>query len=165
MDASRCCVDHGPLVAPSVHTRRHKRAVRLPEPAEAARYPAGAGAHRERTQRRSSPKRAARAAWQATRTSCHSPSADTDPASSAVNALATARAAQAEIGWTLDPVWGHGYATELPRRWPVFAFRDAGRTPALHGWMTENAGSVGSIERLPGCAGRRTCRNDLDGDR
>ncbi|MGW1225344.1 GNAT family N-acetyltransferase [Streptomyces sp. NPDC001478] len=80
--------------------------------------------------------------------------------------LADARAAQAEIGWTLDPRHeGHGYATEAAGTLARFAFDTLGVHRLYARLDVENAGSVGVCERLGMRREAHLVENDLDGDR
>ncbi|MES4890965.1 GNAT family N-acetyltransferase [Streptomyces sp. NPDC096012] len=81
-------------------------------------------------------------------------------------ALANARAAQAEIGWTLDPRHqGHGYATEAAAALAGFAF-DTLCVHRLYARLdVENTGSVRVCERLGMRREAHLVENDLDGDR
>ncbi|MEU5219976.1 GNAT family N-acetyltransferase [Streptomyces sp. NPDC020807] len=80
--------------------------------------------------------------------------------------LADARAAQAEIGWTLDPRHeGHGYATEAALTLARFAFAELGVHRLYARLDVENTGSVGVCERLGMRREAHLVENDLDGDR
>ncbi|MEV7415657.1 GNAT family N-acetyltransferase [Streptomyces sp. NPDC089919] len=80
--------------------------------------------------------------------------------------LAGARAAQAEIGWTLDPAHeGHGYATEAAAALARFAFDTLGVHRLYARLDVENAGSVRVCERLGMRREAHLVENDLDGDR
>ena len=81
-------------------------------------------------------------------------------------ALADARAAQAEIGWALDPRHeGHGYATEAAAALAAFAFDTLGVHRLYARLDVENTGSVGVCERLGMRREAHLVENDLDGDR
>ncbi|SHH63249.1 GNAT family N-acetyltransferase [Streptomyces sp. 3214.6] len=81
-------------------------------------------------------------------------------------ALADARAAQAEIGWTLDPGHqGHGYATEAAAALAGFAFDTLGVHRLYARLDVENTGSVRVCERLGMRREAHLVENDLDGDR
>lgn len=81
-------------------------------------------------------------------------------------ALADARAAQAEIGWTLDPRHqGHGYATEAAAALAAFAFDTLGVHRLYARLDVENTGSVRVCERLGMRREAHLIENDLDGDR
>lgn len=80
--------------------------------------------------------------------------------------LANARAAQAEIGWTLDPRHqGHGYATEAAVALAGFAFDRLGVHRLYARLDVENTGSVRVCERLGMRREAHLVENDLDGDR
>lgn len=80
--------------------------------------------------------------------------------------LADARAAQAEIGWTLDPRHeGHGFATEAAAALAAFAFDTLGVHRLYARLDVENTGSVGVCERLGMRREAHLVENDLDGDR
>ncbi|MFF8507662.1 GNAT family N-acetyltransferase [Streptomyces sp. NPDC015492] len=80
--------------------------------------------------------------------------------------LADARAAQAEIGWTLDPGHqGHGYATEAAAALAGFAFETLGVHRLYARLDVENTGSVRVCERLGMRREAHLVENDLDGDR
>ncbi|GHB07522.1 GNAT family N-acetyltransferase [Streptomyces termitum] len=80
--------------------------------------------------------------------------------------LADARAAQAEIGWTLAPGHqGHGYATEAAAALAGFAFDTLGVHRLYARLDVENTGSVRVCERLGMRREAHLVENDLDGDR
>lgn len=80
--------------------------------------------------------------------------------------LADARAAQAEIGWTVDPRHqGHGYATEAAVVLAGFAFDRLGVHRLYARLDVENTGSVRVCERLGMRREAHLVENDLDGDR
>ncbi|WP_181794720.1 GNAT family N-acetyltransferase [Streptomyces sp. WELS2] len=80
--------------------------------------------------------------------------------------LASAHAAQAEIGWTLDPRHqGHGYATEAAETLARFAFDTLGVHRVYARLDVENTGSVRVCERLGMRREAHLVENDLDGDR
>lgn len=80
--------------------------------------------------------------------------------------LADARAAQAEIGWTLHPRHeGHGYATEAAAALATFAFDTLGVHRLYARLDVENTGSVRVCERLGMRREAHLVENDLDGDR
>ncbi|PZT70701.1 N-acetyltransferase [Streptomyces sp. SW4] len=80
--------------------------------------------------------------------------------------LASARAAQAEIGWTVDPRHqGHGYATEAAAALAGFAFDTLGVHRLYARLDVENTGSVRVCERLGMRREAHLVENDLDGDR
>ncbi|MFF0275591.1 GNAT family N-acetyltransferase [Streptomyces sp. NPDC094447] len=80
--------------------------------------------------------------------------------------LADARAAQAEIGWTLDPGHqGQGYATEAAAALAGFAFETLGVHRLYARLDVENTGSVRVCERLGMRREAHLVENDLDGDR
>lgn len=80
--------------------------------------------------------------------------------------LASAHAAQAEIGWTLDPRHeGHGYATEAAAALAALAF-DTLHVHRLYARLdVENTGSVRVCERLGMRREAHLVENDLDGER
>jgi RimJ/RimL family protein N-acetyltransferase len=81
-------------------------------------------------------------------------------------ALADARAAQAEIGWTLDPRHqGLGYATEAAAALAGFAFGTLGVHRLYARLDVANTGSVRVCERLGMRREAHLVENDLDGDR
>ncbi|QNP74314.1 GNAT family N-acetyltransferase [Streptomyces roseirectus] len=79
--------------------------------------------------------------------------------------LASARAAQAEIGWVFHPAFGgRGYATEAARAAASLAF-GALRVHRLFARLdTRNTGSVRVCERLGMRREAHLVENDLDGD-
>lgn len=80
--------------------------------------------------------------------------------------LADVRAAQAEIGWTLDPSHeGHGYATEAAAALAGIAFDTLGVHRLYARLDVENTGSVRVCERLGMRREAHLVENDLDGDR
>ncbi|NUP45738.1 MAG: GNAT family N-acetyltransferase [Catenulispora sp.] len=80
--------------------------------------------------------------------------------------LADARAAQAEIGWTIDPRYqGRGYATEAAAALAAFAFDTLGVHRLYARLDVENTGSVRVCERLGMRREAHLIENDLDGDR
>jgi RimJ/RimL family protein N-acetyltransferase len=59
------------------------------------------------------------------------------------------RAAQAELGWTLDPAYGgHGYATEAVRELMRVCFKDLRLRRVLAACFTDNEASWRLMERL-----------------
>nr|WP_269810786.1 GNAT family N-acetyltransferase [Kineosporia rhizophila] len=80
--------------------------------------------------------------------------------------LASAHAAQAEIGWTIAPGHqGHGYATEAAATLAGFAFETLGVHRLYARLDVENTGSVRVCERLGMRREAHLVENDLDGDR
>ncbi|MEV5569663.1 GNAT family N-acetyltransferase [Spirillospora sp. NPDC052269] len=80
--------------------------------------------------------------------------------------LADARAAQAEIGWTIAPGHqGHGYATEAAAALARLAFDTLGVHRLYARLDVENTGSVRVCERLGMRREAHLVENDLDGDR
>ncbi|MFC5909318.1 GNAT family N-acetyltransferase [Streptacidiphilus monticola] len=80
--------------------------------------------------------------------------------------LADARAAQAEIGWTLHPGHQrHGYATEAAAALAAFAFDTLGVHRLYARLDVENTGSLRVCERLGMRREAHLVENDLDGDR
>ncbi|MFH8342836.1 GNAT family N-acetyltransferase [Streptomyces sp. AM6-12] len=91
---------------------------------------------------------------------------DAVPVGDVVLKLASARARQAEIGWTLHPAHGgRGYATEAARAVTALAFEKL----AVHRLFARldvlNTGSAGVCERLGMRREAHLVDNDLDGER
>ncbi|MFD4658272.1 GNAT family N-acetyltransferase [Kitasatospora sp. NPDC058444] len=80
--------------------------------------------------------------------------------------LASARACQAEIGWTFNPAYsGRGYATEAARATAELAFAELGVHRLFARLDVLNAGSVRVCERLGMRREAHLVENDLDEDR
>lgn len=80
--------------------------------------------------------------------------------------LASARARQAEIGWTVNPAYGgRGYATEAARATAELAFAELGVHRLFARLDVLNTGSVRVCERLGMRQEAHLVENDLDEER